>query len=677
MVFLACFAPWAKGAVVINEIMYRPPGDLDQLQYVELFNTGGAEVDLSGWSFTSGVKFRFPAGKKLAGQGFLVVCRDSAAFKQHYTEAVALAGQFEGHLSHGRERLELSDADHNVVDSVKYSDSAPWPLAPDGHSASLERICPFAAGNDASNWAASTLPEIEKPKGTPGWRNDSFSPTPLPVVSSVSTTPEFPVPGQPVVIRAEVAAAEGIDSVTLWWRAVSPSTPKGETALAMTRIDGDEHRGRYGAKIPAQPEGMLVRYRIEAKSAQGATRNSPGANELRTAWSYSTFVNHNTAQVPVGYLWHLGETFSTRNASRFGEEKPPQPRGADAFIYMPPGGGKVQTFDFVQAPQRSGGYKVHFLKDATLRGMTGINLIFESSPRWVLAEPLAYEVYRLAGVPAEMTEHIRLSVDGHEVGYRLLIEQPNKSFLRQRQRDTSGNLYKLLWYGNGIVGQYEKKTNLTSTHEDLLAAIAGLNQTNPVERWVYIQANFNTAEFASYYAVNMCIQNWDGFHNNYFVYHDTGGTGRWEIYPWDEDKTWGDYDGGPRNFDWYALPLNYGMNGSVRPPSGGGSGSGPFAGWWRSPGSIAGPMLADPSFRQQFLARLRVVATTGFTEEKIFPLIDAMEKRLEPEIASSAQLSNAAAAPALTRFHADIQSFRNQVRNRRKFILAELDKAAR
>jgi hypothetical protein len=151
-----------------------------------------------------------------------------------------------------------------------------------------------------------------------------------------------------------------------------------------------------------------------------------------------------------------------------------------------------------------------------------------------------------------------------------------------------------------------------------------------------------------------------------------------DFYPWDEDKTWGDYDGGPRNFDWYALPLNYGMNGSPRPPSGGGpSGSGPFAGWWRSPGSIAGPMLADPNFRQQFLARLRVVATTVFTEEKIFPLIDAMEKRLEPEIASSAQLAKAAPAPALTRFHADMQSFRNQVSNRRKFILAELDKAAR
>src|SRR5436190_7682959 len=49
------------GSVVINEIMYHPPRDLEQLQYVELFNAGKTERDLSGWSFSKGVKFVFPA----------------------------------------------------------------------------------------------------------------------------------------------------------------------------------------------------------------------------------------------------------------------------------------------------------------------------------------------------------------------------------------------------------------------------------------------------------------------------------------------------------------------------------------------------------------------------------------------------------------------------------------
>lgn len=58
--------------------------------------------------------------------------------------------------------------------------------------------------------------------------------------------------------------------------------------------------------------------------------------------------------------------------------------------------------------------------------MTGLNIISEFSPRFVLAEALAYEVYRLAGVPAELTEHVRLSVSGEERGCHLLVEQPNE-----------------------------------------------------------------------------------------------------------------------------------------------------------------------------------------------------------------------------------------------------------
>jgi len=81
----------------------------------------------------------------------------------------------------------------------------------------------------------------------------------------------------------------------------------------------------------------------------------------------------------------------------------------------------------------------------------------------------------------------------------------------------------------------------------------------------FIERNFNVTNFIDYFAVNMCIQNWDGFFNNYFTYHDTGPSGRWEIYPWDEDKTWGDYDGRPDDQPWYTMPLTFGMNGDQPP----------------------------------------------------------------------------------------------------------------
>jgi spore coat protein H len=355
--------------------------------------------------------------------------------------------------------------------------------------------------------------------------------------------------------------------------------------------------------------------------------------------SYSTFVNTNNARIPFGFVLHPGgEELRLPGGARFGRMNLTPARGQDAFIYLPPAGGAVQTFDHVRVSRRNGGFKVRFLKDQTLRGMTTVNLIFENEPRRVLSEPLAYELYCQAGVPAELTEHIRVWADGRPLGYHLLVEQPNKSFLRRHGRDDSGNLYKLIWYGNDLIGQHEKKTNPTTGHNDLVAVVRGLEKSGAAQ-WDFIERHFNVTNFINYFAVNMCIQNWDGFFNNYFTYHDTGGTGRWEIYPWDEDKTWGDYDGASSRYDWYTMPLNFGMNergaSELRSRRG-------FDGWWRPPGYFSGPLLANAEFRKRFLAA-----------------------RIRSEDPKQAQ----------AQFLADIESLRRQVANRRKFILAELDRA--
>jgi hypothetical protein len=41
----------SAGDVVINELMYHPPGEREDLQYIELFNRGAETVDLSDGRF--------------------------------------------------------------------------------------------------------------------------------------------------------------------------------------------------------------------------------------------------------------------------------------------------------------------------------------------------------------------------------------------------------------------------------------------------------------------------------------------------------------------------------------------------------------------------------------------------------------------------------------------------
>ena len=94
----------------------------------------------------------------------------------------------------------------------------------------------------------------------------------------------------------------------------------------------------------------------------------------------------------------------------------------------------------------------------------------------------------------------------------------------------------------------------------------------------------------------------------------------------------------------------------------------------RPPGWFSGPLLANQEFRKAFLARLKEMCTTIFTEEKMIPLIDAMEKRLETEVAIRAELFGEGKQAALQQFHHEIQSLRNQVKYRRQFILKQIPK---
>ncbi len=98
---------WAADSdVVLNEIMYHPPGDREDLQYVELFNRGDSPVDLGGWRFTKGLKFSFPEQTTPDAVAFLVVCRNLESFRDHYGKDVRAVGEFTGRLSRGGERLD-------------------------------------------------------------------------------------------------------------------------------------------------------------------------------------------------------------------------------------------------------------------------------------------------------------------------------------------------------------------------------------------------------------------------------------------------------------------------------------------------------------------------------------------------------------------------------------------
>ena len=305
-----CLTPAIQAGVVINEVLYHAPNDLSDLEYVELFNAGDQAVEISGWELADGVEFVFPSDTVIKPGGFVVVCKDAKLFPRFYAD-VKFVGAYEKSLSNGSDRISLKDGKGEVVDSLEYSDDAPWPTSPDGYSASLERICPLSGDDSVANWAPSTLSDDydRKPAGSPGRPNSVYQESLPPQIEGLTASVrEICPPGTPIEVSATVHDAE---SVTLRYQVVSPGSAGEEIELPMKAT---KKEGGFSATIPGQGTGKIVRYRVQARSKAGATRFFPHEHEIRPAHSVYVAPPTESGETPVAHFFNVGEEEFKRGA---------------------------------------------------------------------------------------------------------------------------------------------------------------------------------------------------------------------------------------------------------------------------------------------------------------------------------------------------------------------------
>lgn len=138
-------------------------------EWVELFNKGSAEVDLTGWSIDGGIDYEFPAGTRMAPGDYLVVAKDAAALVEKYPDlAGQIVGDYRNRLNNSRELFRLEDSVENPVDEVYYVEGGRWPSLADGNGSSLELRDPDANNANPAAWAASD--ETEKQ----GWQTVTY-----------------------------------------------------------------------------------------------------------------------------------------------------------------------------------------------------------------------------------------------------------------------------------------------------------------------------------------------------------------------------------------------------------------------------------------------------------------------------------------------------------------------
>ncbi len=140
--------------LVISEIMYNPPeAGTDTLEFIEIYNNDANPVDLTNYTL-AGVNYTFPSVTLNPGE-FYVVAVNSGAFNNVFGSMPD--GVFTGGLSNGGEFVTIKNASGNLVDSVRYYTSAPWPTDPNAQGPSLVLCDVNADNNDGNNWNASVM----------------------------------------------------------------------------------------------------------------------------------------------------------------------------------------------------------------------------------------------------------------------------------------------------------------------------------------------------------------------------------------------------------------------------------------------------------------------------------------------------------------------------------------
>ena len=157
--------------VVINEINYKSSPSFDTEDWVELYNPSSASVSLSEWKFQDSQAnvFLFPVNIILNEHEYLLLSRDTSKFNSLYPNIKNVLGDLGFGLSSAGEKIQLLDADGNLVDEVSFSSNGEWDSLANGTGRTLALRNPQLDNTLPQNWKASTL------YGTPGSINDVYT----------------------------------------------------------------------------------------------------------------------------------------------------------------------------------------------------------------------------------------------------------------------------------------------------------------------------------------------------------------------------------------------------------------------------------------------------------------------------------------------------------------------
>lgn len=583
------------GSVVINEIMYHPASEVDNDEFLELYNTTASTVDMSGWCFTAGITLCFAPGTTIGPHEYKVISPNSAQTLATYS--VTALANYTGKLDNGGETVTLRDGATNsdtIIDTVKYDDDVPWPTTPDGAGPSLELKDHTSDHMLAASWAASIIAP------TPGAVN-SVTIAGLPEISNIGK-PNATAPSTTATVTARI---DNSTSAELVYKVNFDS----EQTVSMyddgAHGDGPASDGVFGASIPGQSAGDLVRYRIEASNGNGDV-SAPGTDDTIQYYGYTITNPAVTTPLPVVQWFIADDDFDDLVTNHVG----------DNFYHKAVVAYGNDVYDNVDVRVK-GEYSLSFPKKSFKFELPKGYLItipdyadepvsqFHMNGDWTDAtgaiSVTGWWAAKQAGINVPQIFKTRLQRNGQFEGLYTFAEKYDKNW-RTRNDFQSGAFYE---------DAGDKETRTDEDFSDIEAMYTAVNEPKSTNRRNYLLNNMNIPNILNVITFEAIIQGHDwSIANNMMSYRDTEGTGRWSVLPWDLD---------------IIFSIGYERNGTHVSP-------------YDRPSYVDASHRAfitsiydEPDMKQMYYRRLRTLADKMYTNDQLLNFYTAEAARIHDD----------------------------------------------
>src|SRR5262249_40715210 len=280
----------------------------------------------------------------------------------------------------------------------------------------------------------------------------------------------------------------------------------------------------------------------------------------------------------------------------------------------------------------------HYDEEQRFHGMKSLNLNAGALDPTRSRESLAFAVYRACGVPAPRTAYAEVTLtvpgkyDKEYLGIYTVIEQVDKTFLKDRFKNNKGMLLKpervrgLEYLGDDWAkykDRYQPKHEPTKEEtQRLIEFVKLVNRGDDAQFRKEIGSYLDVDEFLRFLAGTSLVANLDSFftigHNYYLYLNPT--TNRFVFIPWDLDLSMGGFPMMASAEQQSDLSLTHPYGGDNK---------------------LADRLLAMPEVKEKYQKLLKELAATAFTKEKVLKDLEAIEKTVKEPLAREKQAAEA------------------------------------